>query len=162
MARKSRKQSFPRTVRQLRAWLRDTPTGQQLVRELASQALERECRICERARPYPKVLVVTRQVGDLACVQVAAEKGVSVRVAELVDVPEDDPVIWQFAEDLLIAQLPRAWRHLGVKLMGGGVTVIKGLPAERRFRALSELRTLRELDAWVEKWLSTNLKSERS
>jgi len=106
MARTKDTPSFPRTERQLRAWLRDVPAGQQLVRDLASGVLEMECRRCERARPYPRVLVVIRRLGPLPGVEVFSERGVTVRLEELVDT-QDDPVIEVLAEELLVAQLPR-------------------------------------------------------
>lgn len=103
--------TFPRTARQLRAWLRDTIIGRQLFRELAKDVLENECRKCQRIRPYSKVLVVARRLGPVPGVEVFREKGVTVRLEQLIDT-QDDKVIEILAEELLEAQLPRSWKHL--------------------------------------------------
>jgi len=111
MARTSDKPTFPRSPRQLRAWLRDTDVGRRLFLELAKEALENECQQCQLIRGYPKVLIVVRRLGSLPGVEVYREKGVTIRLEELVDT-RDDKDIEILAEELLEAQLPRQWKHM--------------------------------------------------
>ena len=144
MERMSDKPMFPRTARQLRAWLRDTTIGRQLFRELAKDVLEEECRKCQRIRPYPKVLVVVRRLGTLPCVEVFREKGVTVRLEELVDTHEDaiiEILGTELTEKLLVAQLPKPWRHL--PYCKSESRCFHGITAERRLKVLGDLEELR-------------------
>lgn len=146
MARRTRKPSVPRTPAQLAAWLRDTDAGRQVLAE----QLDERCRVClHAARPSPRVLVVVRRLGPLPGVEVFYERGVNVRLEELLDT-HDDPVIEELAEELLIAQLPRLWKHL--PSCRARTMPFTALTAERRLKAVEGICTLRELEAWTEKW----------
>ncbi len=140
MSRISDKTTCPRTAIQLRAWLRDTITGRQLFRELAKDVLEGECRKCQLIRPYPKALVVVRRLGPLPGVEVFREKGITVRLEELVDT-RDDRVIEILAEELLEAQLPRPWKHL--PHCRSESRCFHGVTAEQRLQALGDMEELR-------------------
>ena len=142
MAWKHESKTFPRTAGQLRRWLRDTVPGRTLVKELAKDFLEKECRRCERRRPYPRVLVVIRRLGYKPGAEVFYEKGITVRLEELVD-SQGDASIELLVEKLLLAQLPRSWKHL--PNCRSESMVFSGLTATRRIESLEILKLIREL-----------------
>lgn len=127
---------IPRKLGRLRAWLRDTEAGRELVRDATEGFLESECRTCQKRRPYPKVLVVVRRLGRHPGVEVFHEKGVTVRLEELVD-SEDDKAMEILVEELLVHQLPRSWKTLVT--CRSDSQVFTGLTAERKLRMV-ELR----------------------
>ena len=130
------KPTLPRTMAQLRGWLRDTEAGQKIIRELTSGSLEDECRKCQRVRPYPKVLAVVRRLGFKPGVEVFHERGVAVKCIELVD-SEGDPATEILVEELLEHQLPRSWKPLvGRRSVS---EVFTGLTVERKLE-MAELR----------------------
>ena len=145
MAWFSRRPTFPTTIRQLKAWLRDTTVGRALMVLLTSEALENKCRACENPQlaTKPRVLVVVRRLGLHPGVEVYYENGVNVRLEELVDT-KDDAAVEALADELLAVQLPRYWQHLQTSCRSQSM-VFTGLTAERRTRSLEELRILREL-----------------
>jgi len=102
---------LPTTIKQLRAWLRDTTQGQGILAKATEKFLEARCRECQDIRPYPKVLVVMRRLGNHAGAEVYAEEGISLRFMELPDVP-DDAEFGRLAEELIELKLPRNWRHM--------------------------------------------------
>ena len=142
MARWTEKPTFPATLAALRAWLRDTEEGRELLRETAKDVLENACRRCERRRPYPRVLAVARRLGAKPGVEVYYEEGISVRCEELMD-SKDDPATEILCEDLLREQLPRSWKHL-VDCRSDS-QVFTGLTAERCIESLETLRIIKEL-----------------
>jgi len=148
MARRPDKPTIPREKHPIRAWLKGTVAGRELLAELTEKYLENKCRACRSPyRRSPKVLVVARRLGHLPGVDVFSEPKVTVRLEELVDT-YDDPVIECLGDELLVAQLPKTWKHLpGCRRHN---TVFRGLTAERRLEALEMLRTLRELKDWRE------------
>jgi len=86
-----------------------------------------------------------RRLGRYPGVEVYREKGVNVWLEELVD-SQDDPAIERLVDDLLVAQLPRNWKHL-VDCRSDSI-VFTGLTAERQMESLITLELLRELKAW--------------
>ena len=103
--------TIPQNAGQLTAWLRDTIEGRNIVREAADGLLEERCRDCAAVYRRPKVLVVARRLGGYTGVEVFAEKGVAVRIEEMVDT-RDSPAMERTAEELLVEQLPAAWKSL--------------------------------------------------
>ncbi len=85
------------------------------------ERMETKCRSCENIRPYPKVLVVLRRLGQFPGAEVYTEDGVSVRFLEMPDASGDGE-IGRLTEELIEVSLPKNWRHL------------VGLPAKRIFR----------------------------
>ena len=142
MARTQESATIPRYPGPLRRWLRDTVAGQTIVQEVAKDVLEKACRNCERLRPYPRVLVVVRRLGRHPGVEVYREKGITVRLEELVD-SQDDAGLERLVENLLRAQLPRSWKHL-VDCRSESM-VFTELTATRRIESLETLKLLREL-----------------
>ena len=136
---------IPRTLARLRVWLAGSEDGQRLVRECSAKFFEEKCRACEKGIPVPRVLVVVRRLGRYPGVEVYREKGVNVWLEELVD-SQDDPAIERLVDDLLVAQLPRNWKHL-VDCRSDSI-VFTGLTAERQMESLITLELLRELKAW--------------
>ena len=134
---------IPRTLGRLRAWLRDTVAGREILKDAAIGLLEEECRKCERRGPVPRVLVVVRRLGPLPGVEVYREPGVHLRMEELVD-SCDDAAVERLVDDLLRAQLPKYWKHL-VDCRCESM-VFSGLTATRRMDALEVLRLLNELE----------------
>lgn len=109
---KRRTSNFPSTPGTLRAWLRDTTDGQAIFAGLAEDFLERKCRACQNIRPYPKVLVVLRRIGDKPGAEVYAEEGVNLRFLELPDIPDTDAEYAKMTEELIELKLPKNWRPL--------------------------------------------------
>ena len=140
----TRKTTLPSTVLGLRSWLKGSAEGKALLSELTQKAFEEreeaKCRACENMRPYPKVLVVLRRLGQFPGVEVHAEEGVSIRLLELPDVSSDGE-IGKRVEELIETRLPRSWRHLS------------GLPAKRIarevFRGMSLVEALRHVERGV-------------
>ncbi len=154
MARNPDIPTFPGTAIQLRAWLRDTIVGRQMFRELAKDVLEEECRKCQRLRPYPKVLIVARRLRPrirrrLYGIEVFRERGVTVRVEELID-EHDDATVEILAQELLEAQLPRPWRHL--PHCRSESDCFRGLTAQRRLKTLGDLEELRIYREFATTW----------
>ncbi len=137
--------TIPRSAGQLRAWLRDTETGHEILKEASRGFLEDECRKCQKLRPYPKVLVVVRRLGTRPGVEVFYEKGVSVRLEELVD-SKDDKELEILVETLLVDQLPKSWKTLpdspGYRRDS---MVFTGLSAITQFVHSEDLKLIREL-----------------
>ena len=150
MARRQPKPTVPKTPAQLAAWLRDTDAGRQVV----AKQLDERCRVCQHATPpSPRVLVVVRRLGPLPGVEVFYETGVNVRLEELIDT-QNDPISEVLAEELLIAQLPRLWKHLpNCRKQGMPFTSVT---AERRLEAVEGIRTLKGLEAWQDRWTTTS------
>jgi len=146
MTRKQYRARFPRTPSDLARWLRQTQEGRSTFLKVAQGFLDEKCRQCEQALiTPPKVLVVVRRLGPLHGVEVFAERGVTVRLEELVDT-HDDPVIERLADELLIVKLPRPWRHLP---RGRSKSMaFSGWTAEQELQAIDMLRTLEELKQW--------------
>ena len=112
MPRRTPANRMPRTMGALKAWLRDTDDGRALIDGLTAGAFEERCRRCQgNARPLPKALVVLRRLGRHTGADVFADKGIAVRIEELIDT-RDDPVIEALADELLWTQVPQSWRHL--------------------------------------------------
>jgi hypothetical protein len=103
--------NLPRTTKGLRAWLRGTTEGRATLNRMAKEFLEGRCRTCQKIRPYPKVLVVLRRIGDLPGAEVYAEEGVNLRFLELPDIPDDGDFV-ELTERLIELELPRNWRRL--------------------------------------------------
>ena|GEM_PF-3352778 len=164
MTRKRRGPVLPDTVPKLAAWLKGAAEGKKLLGELTEktikEALEERCRKCEQAyRARPKVLVVVRRLGPKPGVEVYAERNVSVKMMELFDT-HDDTKFEVVADEALAIMLPRSWKHLlpdhcpDVSLRQPTRSMVfTGATVERTIRSLQELRILRELGAWREKWL---------
>lgn len=141
----SDKPTFPRTAIQLRPWLRDTVIGRQLFQELVKEFLEEKCGECQFIYAHPKVLVVVRRLGPLPGVEVFWEKGVTVRIEELVDT-HDDRVIEVLAEDVIELQLPKRWRHmLHVPSYRSESQCFHSQTAGQRLKVLGDLEDLRIL-----------------
>jgi len=142
-----RSPSFPKTPRQLRAWLTQTDVGRAILGGLTDEALEKKCRECRFTAEHPtrpKVLVVVRRLGPVPGVEVFAERGVNVRLEEMLDT-RDNAVLEVLAEDELVSRLPVSWRGL---VVGQGATLgFSATTGERRLRAVGELEVLRELKA---------------
>jgi hypothetical protein len=144
-----RSTSFPRTKDQLRAWLKQTNDGKAILGALAEEALESRCRECQFALEHPtrpKVLVVVRRLERVFGVQVFQEKGVNLRVEEMLDTM-DDPTLETLCEEELVSRLPVSWKGLVLGTVGAKVGY-SGVTAERRLRSLRELEWLRELKAF--------------
>ena len=146
---------IPRTLANLRQWLRDTNAGRELVRDATKGLLENECRACQNLVRCPKVLVVARRLGRFAGAEVYHEPGVQVRMEELVD-SCDDKAIERLTDELLLAQLSKRWKHL-VSCRRDSIA-FTGLSAARRIESLETSRVLRELEA--EQAESNRLRSE--
>ena len=150
------KSAFPRTIRQLRSWLKHTEDGQRFLDRLTKEALEKRCRQWQREhQPRPKVLIVLRRLGRYPGVEVYAEREVSILFHELVET-ENNPKLEILADEMLALQVPRSWRHLLPDYRFHDVSlyqpvrgeVFRGLTIEYTLEALEELRTLRDLKAW--------------
>ena len=142
MGKKHKGPRWPRSRGQMCAWLRDTDTGREILREAADSILEDACRKCHTVGPVPKVLVVARRLGRMPGVEVYHEKGVSVRLEELIDT-RDDATTEILAEELLRLQLPRPWRHL--LECRSQSEVFRGLAPDRVADGILTRRWLREL-----------------
>lgn len=134
--------TFPETPDALRAWLRDSEEGNDLLRVAAKDFLEDTCRRCERRQPYPRVLAVARRLGPRLGVEVFYEEGVTVRCEELLG-SQDNKAMEILCEDLLRAQLPKSWKHL-VDCRSDS-RVFTGLTAGRQIESLETLWILKEL-----------------
>lgn len=139
---------LPSTSQGLRAWFKGTVEGRELLRELTEEAfegrLEEKCRACQKLRPYPKVLVVLRRLGQFPGAEVYTEEGVTVRFLELPDVSSHLSLL----EELIEVRLPRNWRHmvwLPAKRIHGevfrGMSLAESLRHTERGVALKEIRT---------------------
>jgi len=130
--------TLPNTLPCLRWRLKETQQGQALLGLLTKEAIEEEqeekCRACQAIRPFPKVLVVLRRLGNYPGAEVYAEEGVSVRFLELPEMSAEGE-IGKLAEEFIEVSVPRSWRHL------------VGLPAKRIrrdvFRGVSLSETVR-------------------
>jgi hypothetical protein len=109
---KRKTSTIPTTLRTLRAWLRDADEGKALFADLAEDFLERKCRTCQNIRPYPRVLMVLRRIGDKPGVEAYAEEGVNLRFMELPDIPDTDAEFARLTEELIELKLPKNWRPL--------------------------------------------------
>jgi hypothetical protein len=144
MARWPETRTFPKNLAALRAWLRDTEAGRELLREAAKDVLENECRKCQRLRPYPKVLAVVRRLGFKPGVEIFHEKGVTVRCEELVD-SKGESALEILCEDLLVAQLPKAWKHLPD--CRSDSRVFRGLTVDQEIESRQTLYYIRAVEA---------------
>jgi len=137
---KRRTSNFPSTPGTLRAWLRDTTDGQAIFAGLAEDFLERKCRACQNIRPYPKVLVVLRRIGDKPGAEVYAEEGVTIRFLELPDIPDTDAEFARMTEELIELKLPKNWRPM-VQLPSGRIhaEVFRGVDVGKAYDNLIEL-----------------------
>ena len=156
MAQKRRGPTLPKTITQLKSWLRGSTEGKQVIADLTAESLEEKCRQCETAiRPKPKVLVVAKRLGLHPGAEVYAERGVSVRLEEMFDT-EDDSMLELGAEEALAIRLPRPWQHLlcGVEPQQPtrGI-VFSGMSAQQYVKYLEVKRVLREMKAWHEVWV---------
>lgn len=147
MAWWKQKPTIPQNAGHLAAWLRDTIEGRKILRDATEEFLEERCLNCAAVYRRPKVLVVVRRLGSRPGVEVFAERGVSVRIEEMVDTC-DDPAMERLAEELLVALLPNAWKSLpGCPGYMRQSQVFTGLTAERlieRLEALDWLALIRD------------------
>lgn len=150
------KATLPQTALGLRAWLKGTVQGRELLgmltKEAIEEAQEEKCRACENIRPYPKVLVVLRRLGRFPGAQVYAEEGVTIRFLELPDVSAEGK-IGILVEELIELRLPRNWRHL-MDLSANritiqvfrGMTLQESLQHTERAVALREIREIQDIE----------------
>jgi len=136
------KQRIPQTLGRLRAWIRDTEAGREILREATSGLLEQKCRECQEAtRRRPRVLVVARRLGRYAGVEVYAERGVTVRLEELIE-SHDDPAIERLLDDLLHWQLPKSWRPVLMRVPDR--LAFMGVTADQRLETLENAAMFRD------------------
>ncbi len=88
------------------AWLKKTPDGRKLLQGIVAWALRR--RLAQERR----VLIVLRRLGKYPGAEVYCEPGASVKVIELPDLPDDDPIIEPLIEGLIREKLPQSWRGM--------------------------------------------------
>jgi hypothetical protein len=142
-------------VQGLRAWLKGSVQGRELLGELTDKAfkegMEDKCRACENIRPYPKVLVVLRRLGRFPGAEVYAEEGVSIRFVEMPDVPSDGE-IGTLVEELIEVSVPRSWRYMIglpakriVRDVFRGMSLVELLRHHERKLALKEIRLLEDI-----------------
>ena len=143
---KRKTSTFPSTPRTLRAWLRDTAEGKAIFAGLAEDFLERKCRACQNIRPYPKVLVVLRRIGDKPGAEVYAEEGVTTRFLELPDIPDADAEFARMTEELIALKIPKGWRHL-IQLPARRIQseVYRGVSIGKAYGSLVELGQVESL-----------------
>jgi len=99
--------------------------------------------------------VVARRLGMHPGVEVFRESGVTVRMEELIDIP-DDGSMGVLAERLLVAQLPRNWRHVpDCRLRYRDSVTFRGITTEG---AIEAIETLRELKEWREEFFPRKVK----
>lgn len=148
MERQPQGPTLPRTVRQLRLWLRWTKEGRKLLADLTVDLLEEKCRKCQTdIKPRPKVLVVARRLGQQPGVEVYAERGVAVRLEELFDT-EDNQIMEIAADEALAIRVPKSWQYLlrGVEPQQPTRSIVfTGLPLARYVEFLGLENTIREL-----------------
>jgi len=150
MGSKAVRPFIPRTPDSLYVWLKGSTAGREIVRKLITEDLEELCRRCQKEfKPNPRVLVVVRSLGRYPGAEVFHDRGVNLRVEELV-ATEDDTEGDLFAERLLLAQLPKGWSRWVGGLWARQSTSIAytGQTVSQRIECLEVKRTLRELKEW--------------
>jgi hypothetical protein len=96
----------------LRAWLKGSTEGRGILNEVVDALLEEKCRECQLALcRNQRVLVVLRRLGFRHGAEVYAENGVTVRMIELPDIPDDAEFV-EGIEELVKLELPKTWQGI--------------------------------------------------
>jgi len=149
----ARTTTLPGTQQAVRAWLKGTEQGRALLARLTGEAFEEalnaKCRACENIRPYPRVLIVLRRLGNYPGSEAYVDEGVSVRLVELPEI-SDRAEADGLVEEWIAERVPKSWRHL-VRLPARRIhsEVFRGVSLAETLRygeLLDDIKTIKSME----------------